>query len=111
MEVKIARKSATMHCRIGTGKGLFNIVDASPPSGPLKRARSPSFQNSTIVLDLTHIIWVILKSNRPSALFDSPIGENGHNVLDIETGDGCWAMDVGDTFPNISSVIPQGLIC
>ena len=68
----------------------------------------PSDDKSFEVFDLTHIIWVILMFNRPNALFESPIGENAHIVLDIGTGDESWAMDVGDTFPNLSAAIPQG---
>ena len=36
MEVKIARKSATVYCRTRTDKGVCDILNGSPPPGPLK---------------------------------------------------------------------------
>ena len=67
----------------------------------------PSDDKSFKVFDLTHVIWVTLMSNRPNALFESPFGENTHNVIHTVTGDESWAMDVGNTFLNVSSANQQ----
>ena len=33
-------------------------------------------------------------------LFFAPIGDNPGRILDIGTGTGIWAIDVGDEYPN-----------
>lgn len=49
------------------------------------------------------MIWLILDSQRRNVFFQSPIGKNAQYVLDIGTGDGSWALDVADKFPDVSS--------
>ncbi len=48
----------------------------------------------------THMIYLILDSQRKNTLFQSPISEKAQYVLDIGTGDGNWAMDVADQHHN-----------
>lgn len=45
-------------------------------------------------------MYLILDSQRREPLFQSPIGEKSQNVLDIGTGDGTWALEVADKYPN-----------
>lgn len=45
-------------------------------------------------------MYLILDSQRREPLFQSPIGKKAQNVLDIGTGDGTWALEVADKYPN-----------
>ncbi|CAG8148345.1 unnamed protein product [Penicillium salamii] len=50
-----------------------------------------------------HLVDLILESDRENPLFRSPVGadrEGALQVLDIGTGQGTWAIDVADMFPN-----------
>ena len=62
----------------------------------------PSDEKSFEVFETTHMIWLILDSQRRNVFFQSPIEKNAQYVLDIGTGDGSWALDVADKFPNVS---------
>lgn len=47
----------------------------------------------------THLVHCILDSKQANPFFYSPIPEAAH-ILDIGTGTGDWARDVGDRFPS-----------
>ena len=52
-------------------------------------------------LDITHQMIRITMGNK---LYFSPIGENVERVLDVGTGTGIWAIEMGDQFPNAEIV-------
>ncbi|KAJ5946111.1 hypothetical protein N7454_002950 [Penicillium verhagenii] len=47
-----------------------------------------------------NLLAIIMDSDRENPLFRSPIGEEPQHILDIGTGEGSWAVDVADRFPN-----------
>ncbi|KAG6292408.1 hypothetical protein E4U09_003436 [Claviceps aff. purpurea] len=47
--------------------------------------------------DMKHAMLMMLTGNK---LFLSPIGDHPQKILDIGTGTGIWAIDVGDRFPS-----------
>ncbi|KAK0721052.1 S-adenosyl-L-methionine-dependent methyltransferase [Lasiosphaeris hirsuta] len=47
--------------------------------------------------DMKHAMLLELTDGK---LFYAPIGDNPQSILDIGTGTGVWAMDVGDQFPS-----------
>lgn len=51
-----------------------------------------------------YIAQFILDTRHTNPYFRSPIDPNAQNVLDIGCGSGRWAMDVADTFPNLSVI-------
>lgn len=44
-------------------------------------------------LDIIHHIYLLMMDDK---LFLAPIDPNPQNILDIGTGTGIWAMDVGE---------------
>lgn len=44
---------------------------------------------------LSHLLALILDSERENPLFRAPVGKNPKHILDIGTGKGNWAMYVG----------------
>lgn len=46
-----------------------------------------------IRLDIVHHIGLLLLSNK---LHLAPIGDHPHQILDIGTGTGIWAIDAGE---------------
>lgn len=53
------------------------------------------FQYVIIILTLntlSHLLALVLDSERENPLFRSPVGKNPTHVLDIGTGKGNWAM-------------------
>lgn len=46
-----------------------------------------------------HLTLLALDSHEKNPLFHSPIPRSAQNILDIGTGDGAWAVDVSETFP------------
>lgn len=47
-------------------------------------------------------VQLVLDSQAPNPFFRAPLGDNAGNVLDIGCGDGAWAIDVADQFPNLA---------
>lgn len=47
-------------------------------------------------LDLTHHMIQLILGNK---LHLAPIGENPRRILDIGTGSGIWAIEMGDQYP------------
>ncbi|KAG5921588.1 hypothetical protein E4U53_003772 [Claviceps sorghi] len=47
--------------------------------------------------DMKHAMLMMLTENKP---FLSPIGERPQKILDIGTGTGIWAVEVGDRYPS-----------
>ncbi|KAG6093829.1 hypothetical protein E4U30_003974 [Claviceps sp. LM220 group G6] len=47
--------------------------------------------------DMKHVMLLMLTENK---LFLSPVGDNPQKILDIGTGTGSWAIDVGDRYPS-----------
>lgn len=53
----------------------------------------PTFLYVIITLNtLSHLLALVLDSERENPLFRSPVGKNPTHVLDIGTGKGNWAM-------------------
>ncbi len=48
-------------------------------------------------LDLTHQMIRIAMGNK---LFNAPIGEKPAKILDVGTGTGIWAIEMGDDYPD-----------
>jgi len=57
----------------------------------------PNDESELDRLDLTHHMLKICLGNK---LFLAPIGEKPSKVLDIGTGTGIWAIELGDDHPN-----------
>lgn len=51
-----------------------------------------------------HLLHLIINSGQTNPLFRAPISGKAQQVLDIGTGDGAWALDVADRFPNRGSL-------
>ncbi|KAG6076340.1 hypothetical protein E4U31_003495 [Claviceps sp. LM219 group G6] len=47
--------------------------------------------------DMKHAMLMMLTENKP---FLAPIGDHPQKILDIGTGTGIWAIDVGDRYPS-----------
>ena len=47
----------------------------------------------------THLTFQLIDQFQENPYFRSPIAKNAQNILDIGTGDGQWAVDVADKFP------------
>ncbi|KAK6222972.1 methyltransferase [Colletotrichum tabaci] len=58
----------------------------------------PNDEDEMDRLDLTHAMMLKLLDNR---LYQAPLDKDKiHKILDIGTGTGIWAMEMGDLFPN-----------
>ena len=53
------------------------------------------------VMETGHLTNTILDSQQKNPFFRSPISEKAQNVLDVGTGQGNWAIDVAQEFPNL----------
>ncbi|KAJ5334539.1 hypothetical protein N7452_006942 [Penicillium brevicompactum] len=65
--------------------------------------RIPSDELQFETYEAGHLVDLILESDRANPLFRSPVGadrDRALQVLDIGTGQGTWAVDVADMFPN-----------
>ena len=49
-----------------------------------------------------HLCFRVLESLQPNQLFRSPIRQDAQHIIDLGTGDGAWALDVADAFPNVT---------
>ncbi|CAG8358637.1 unnamed protein product [Penicillium salamii] len=82
----------------------------NPVQGPIRRAaiRSirdwvnciPSLDASRGSNEPSHMVFLVLDHNQPNPLFRAPIGPSPKKILDIGTGQGSWAIDVADFYPN-----------
>ncbi|KAG6107599.1 hypothetical protein E4U14_004090 [Claviceps sp. LM454 group G7] len=53
--------------------------------------------------DMKHAMLMMLTENKP---FLAPIGDHPQKILDIGTGTGIWAIDVGDRYPSAKREMP-----
>ncbi len=60
----------------------------------------PSDDKQFESMEAVHTMFKVLESWQENPLFRSPISEEAQHVLDLGTGDGSWAIDVADAFPN-----------
>lgn len=51
-------------------------------------------------MNALHMTLLVLDSQEANPLFRSPIAESAQHILDIGTGDGSWAVAVGDRLPS-----------
>ena len=47
------------------------------------------------------MLQLLLDSQQKNPFFRAPIGEKACHILDVGCGDGTWAIDVADQFPNL----------
>ncbi|GLA36435.1 hypothetical protein AnigIFM63309_002539 [Aspergillus niger] len=66
----------------------------------------PNDQPEQDRLDMVHHIFYRLINNR---LFLAPINPDGKRILDIGTGTGIWAIQMGDEYPNVEKVVGNDL--
>ncbi|KAJ5246019.1 hypothetical protein N7468_001002 [Penicillium chermesinum] len=60
---------------------------------------SPSDERQFETYEVGHILCLLMNIDQPNPLFNSPVTAPKH-VLDIGTGQGSWAVDVADMFPD-----------
>ncbi|KAJ5220978.1 uncharacterized protein N7469_009865 [Penicillium citrinum] len=60
----------------------------------------PSDEQQFEAFEIGHMVFLVLDHNEPNPLFRAPIGDSPKNILDIGTGQGSWAIDVADLYPN-----------
>ncbi|ERS96833.1 hypothetical protein HMPREF1624_07042 [Sporothrix schenckii ATCC 58251] len=56
--------------------------------------------------DMKHAMMLELTNGR---LYFAPIGDNPQKILDIGTGTGIWAVEMGDKFPNAETILGTDL--
>ncbi|BCS01615.1 class I SAM-dependent methyltransferase [Aspergillus luchuensis] len=66
----------------------------------------PNDQPEQDRLDMVHHIFYRLINNR---LFLAPINPDGKRILDIGTGTGIWAIQMGDEYPNVEQIVGNDL--
>ena len=57
----------------------------------------PNDESELDRLDLTHQMVKICMGNK---LYQAPIGDKPESIIDIGTGTGIWAIEMGDLFPD-----------
>ncbi|RAK98443.1 class I SAM-dependent methyltransferase [Aspergillus ibericus CBS 121593] len=62
----------------------------------------PNDQPEQDRLDMVHHIFYRLVNNR---LFLAPINPDGKRILDIGTGTGIWAIQMGDDYPGVEKIV------
>lgn len=60
---------------------------------------SPSDEKQFDTYQVGHLACLLMDSDEPNILFQSPI-PSPNNVLDIGTGQGSWALDMADMYPD-----------
>lgn len=60
---------------------------------------SPSDEKQFETYEVGHLAALLMNSDDPNPLYCAPVSNPKH-VLDIGTGQGSWAVDVADKFPN-----------
>ncbi|KAE8146283.1 S-adenosyl-L-methionine-dependent methyltransferase [Aspergillus avenaceus] len=60
----------------------------------------PSDAQQFEAFEIGHMMFRVLDHNQPNPLFRAPIKESPKNILDIGTGQGNWAIDVADLYPD-----------
>ncbi|RAH55966.1 TAM domain methyltransferase [Aspergillus piperis CBS 112811] len=66
----------------------------------------PNDQPEQDRLDMVHHIFYRLINNR---LFLAPLNPDGKRILDIGTGTGIWAIQMGDEYPNVEQIVGNDL--
>ncbi|KAJ5088736.1 hypothetical protein N7456_012352 [Penicillium angulare] len=59
----------------------------------------PSDEQQFETLEAGHLVCLVTDSDAPNPLFRAPV-KDPQRVLDIGTGQGSWAVDMADMFPN-----------
>lgn len=91
----------------------FTSVSSSVYKGVIQNGRryqslkegeywGPSDEQQFESMASTHLTFLLVDQFQENQYFRSPIGEGVKNVLDIGTGEGQWAMDVADKYPNLT---------
>jgi len=64
----------------------------------------PSDDKQFDTMELSHLVLFILDSEQENQYFHSPIGKNPQNILDVGAGDGTWAIEIADKYPEASVI-------
>ena len=57
-------------------------------------------------MQVAHIVYHMLDSRAPNPLFKAIVQKTVQKIIDIGTGNGAWAVEVGDRYP---SALTQGV--
>ncbi len=60
----------------------------------------PSDEKQFESMNAGHMTYSVLESQQENPFFRSPILQSAQHILDLGTGDGTWALEVADRFPN-----------
>lgn len=64
----------------------------------------PSDEKQFSSMETQHIMYLTLDGQAPNPFFYAPVREGARRILDIGTGNGSWAIDVADQFPDSTVV-------
>ncbi|WEW57241.1 hypothetical protein PRK78_002706 [Emydomyces testavorans] len=69
------------------------------------------FPNDEVEQDRLDIIHHMTDLIQDGKLYLAPIGDNPQRILDLGTGTGIWAIDMGDMFPSaeVPPILEKGL--
>ena len=60
-------------------------------------------------MNLAHLTYLVLDNKKENPYFQSPVGENVQNILDVGCGDASWTFDVADRYPSGKLLSPRFL--
>lgn len=114
-DIKIAPDSIVHHPKSGTyepddWQSETNSIATDLYKGFMENGRryqtlrsseyfSPADEQQFETYEVGHLAALLMNSERANPLYCAPV-QNPRHVLDIGTGQGAWAIDIADMFPN-----------